>query len=53
MMAAVTSPGMPSAISGVRAPPSTALLEVSGAITPSSTPVPNASGVGDAFFAWS
>ncbi len=49
MIAAVTSPGMPSDISGVSAPPSTALFEVSGAITPSGLPVPKVSGSFEAF----
>ena len=53
MTAVVTSPGMPSAIRTISAPPSTALLELSGAMMPSGVPVPNFSGVFDAFFAWS
>ena len=37
----------------MRAPPSTALLELSGAIIPSGVPEPNFPGSFDAFFAWS
>ena len=53
MMAAVTSPGMPSAIMVISAPPSTALFELSGAMMPSGVPLPNSSGVLEAFLAWS
>ena len=51
--AVVTSPGMPKAIIMISAPPSTALLELSGAMMPSAMPVPNFSGCLEAFLAWS
>ena len=51
--AVTMSPGIPSAIIVIRAPPSVALLEDSGAMIPSGVPVPNFSGCLDAFFAWS
>ena len=41
MTAVVTSPGMPSAIMVISAPPSVALFEDSGATMPSAMPVPN------------
>ena len=47
------SPGMPSAIIVMSAPPAVALLAASEAITPSGAPLPKRSGVGEAFFSWS
>ena len=49
--AVITSPGMPSAMSMMSAPPSVALFEDSGATMPSAMPVPNFSGVLEAFLA--
>ncbi len=53
MIAVTTSPGMPSAIMVISAPPSVALLDDSGATIPSGTPLPNFSGRREVFFAWS
>ena len=39
--AVIVSPGMPSVIIGISAPPTQALLEASGPVMPSGTPVPN------------
>ena len=43
-MAAEALPGMPSAMSGTREPPTQALFAASGTATPSMTPVPQRSG---------
>ena len=51
MIAVTMSPGMPSAIIMIKAPPAVALLADSEATTPSAIPVPNFSGVLDAFLA--
>ena len=53
MIAVTMSPGMPSAIIMISAPPAVALLAASDGTIPSATPVPNISGVFDAFLAWS
>ena len=53
MIAAVMSPGMPSAIKGVSAPPSTALFDASGAMIPRGSPLPKLESFLAAFFAWS
>ena len=48
--AMMTLGGMPSVISGMKAPPAAALLAASGPATPSIAPLPNRSGVRDSFF---
>lgn len=45
----MTEPGMPMAMSGMRAPPTVALLAVSDATMPASEPLPNSSGVFERF----
>ena len=44
-------PGTPKVKAGMRDPPTTALFDVSEAITPSGLPVPNSSGVFELLFA--
>ena len=51
MMAVTMSPGMPSAIMVMSAPPAVALLAASGAMMPSGVPVPKSCGRFDAFLA--
>ena len=48
--AITTLGGMPSVISGMKAPPAAALLAASGPATPSIAPLPKRSGVRDIFF---
>ena len=48
--AITTFGGMPSVISGMKAPPAAALLADSGPATPSIAPLPNRSGVFDSRF---
>ena len=45
--AAAGEPGMPRLSTGMSEPPTSALLADSGATTPSGTPCPNFSGVGE------
>ena len=47
----MTLPGMPSAISGISAPPTVALLAASEATMPEGEPLPNSSGRLERFFA--
>ena len=49
--AQVVSPGIPRAIIGMMAPPTEALFAISGAIIPSTHPVPNFSGCFERAFA--
>ena len=51
--AVTISPGIPSAIIIINAPPAVALLAASGAMTPSYSPFPKFDLLGEAFFAWS
>ena len=53
IMAVTMSPGMPSAIMVMSAPPAVPLLAASEAMTPSGIPVPYFSGCFDAFLDWS
>ena len=53
MIAVTMSPGIPSAIMVISAPPAVPLLAASEAITPSGMPVPYFSGCFEAFFDWS
>ena len=48
--AMTTFGGMPSVISGMKAPPAAALLAASGPATPSMAPLPKRSGVRESFF---
>ena len=51
--AVTASPGIPNAMIVTSEPPTLALFEASEAMMPSGTPLPNASGRFENFFAWS